>query len=387
MKILLLEYFCSRTKDKKQKENFYNEGIKILASAVSSFLKNSEIRVKGIIHSSFKNSFLAELNSISEFNIENDLKYKHYYNSHSKLNSKLDNLDLIINNRTFKNIKNYYDYLSEMDLSDCEAFLIIAPEKDNILAEITKIMEVKGLHNLGSSSQTVKKAANKWLLHKNLSDKFCNSNVIKTPQTKLLTTQKIKAFFSKNNYADRYRFFSKLIPAVIKENYSAGSELDIVRNENELKYLLRKNLAADSEKTYLIQKIVDGIPGSISAAADKDNALILSINKQFINKNNFQYQGGEINYPFENIKILKEVLVKIKEIYPGLNGYFGIDFIYNDGKYYILEINPRLTSSIIGISRLFNFSEYIISAEHDTFKKMKQALENNNKKRLKFFLE
>ena len=386
MKILLLEYFCSRAKDKKQKENFYNEGIKILASAVSSFLKNPEIRVKGIIHSSFRNHFLAELNSVSELNIKGDLNSEYDNNSNFELNSKLDNLDLIINNRTLENIKNYYEYLSNIDLSDCEAFLITAPEKDNILAEITKIMEEKGLRNLGSSSKTVKKAANKWLLHKNLSDNFSSTKEIKTPQSKLLTTQKMKNLLSKNNSADRNRFFSKFIPAVIKENYSAGSELEIVRNENELKYFLKNNLNTAAEKNYLIQKIIDGIPGSISAAADEDNVLILSINKQYINKNNFHYEGGEINYPFKNAEILEEVAAKIKVIYPGLNGYFGVDFVYHDGKFYILEINPRLTSSIIGICQLFNFSEYIISAEHNALKKMDQPIENNNW-RLKFLLE
>ncbi len=386
MKILLLEYFCSRAKDKKQKENFYNEGIKIFASAVSSFLKNPEIRVKGIIHSSFKNAFLAELNSISEFDTEGVLNSKYDHNSNSKLNSKLDNLDLIINNKTLKNIINYYGYLSEIDLSDCEGFLIIAPEKDNILAKITKIMENKGLINLGSSSKTIKKAANKWLLHKNLSDKFSNTKEIKTPQSKLLTTQIMKDLLSINNSDERNNFFSKFIPAVIKETYSAGSELDIVRNENELKYFLRNNFNTAAEKTYLIQKIIDGIPGSISAAADKDNALILSINKQYIDKNNFQYHGGEINYPFKNTEILQQLVAKIKVIYPGLNGYFGIDFIYSQGEYFLLEINPRLTSSIIGITELFNITEYIISANNNTLEKIEHPLENNYK-RLKFFLE
>ncbi|MFW6280965.1 MAG: ATP-grasp domain-containing protein, partial [Halanaerobium sp.] len=102
-------------------------------------------------------------------------------------------------------------------------------------------------------------------------------------------------------------------------------------------------------------------------------------NKQLINKENFSYQGGIINYQFKNTKKLKKVVEQIKERYPGLNGYFGIDFIYNNGKYDFLEINPRFTSSIIGIAELYNFFNLIIAEKRkNTDNKLKTPAEFNN---------
>jgi len=377
-----MEYFSSRKRNPDHKISFYSEGMQILTTLIKSLLniKTFDIKVKCLIHEDFIEDIqnnLNDYNSIRNFSLDKNNKDK-------KIKNK--RLTIEINKDIFENFSEYLNYLKRLNLNEEDYFLITAPETNNILAKITQIMEDKGLKNLGSSAQTVKKTANKWLFHKNISDKFSNPKKIKTPKSELLTPQKIRELLSENNSAERSRFYTKFIPAVIKETYSAGSELKIVQNKNDLQLFLKNNYNSSINKNYLIQKIIEGIPGSISAVADKDRALILSINKQYINKNDFQYHGGEINYPFNNIKLFKKLTKMIKEIYPGLNGYFGIDFIYSQGEYYLLEINPRLTSSIIGINELFNITEYIISANNNTLEKIEHPLENN-KQRLKFFLE
>ena len=40
---------------------------------------------------------------------------------------------------------------------------------------------------------------------------------------------------------------------------------------------------------------------------------------------------------------------KIKNILPGLRGFVGIDLLINDKEIFIIEINPRLTTSFIGV--------------------------------------
>lgn len=323
MKIFILEYFTSRAKDPEEKLSFYNEGIKMLKSVISSALNLASIEIKTLVHKDFYNKLLSDLD---------------IYNNTLNFNK----IDFIKKKSKPADKKSYFNYLENLELKDIDSFLVIAPESDNILADITEILEQKGISNLGSSSKTIKKAADKWLFYK----KF--SNNINVPESRLI--DKKLHFLTEN-----------IFPAVVKARYSAGSELKIVKNKNEFLNYFKKVLNYQMKKRdYIIQKIIPGTAGSISVVSQNKKVSILSINKQLINKEDFSYQGGIINYQFGNTKKLKYVLKKIKETHPNLNGYFGVDFIYNNGEYYFLEINPRFTSSIIGIAEQYNFFNLII---------------------------
>ena len=50
------------------------------------------------------------------------------------------------------------------------------------------------------------------------------------------------------------------------------------------------------------------------------------------------------------------LLNKIKSILPNLYGYVGIDVIITNRKMYIVEINPRLTTSYIGLNKTLDIS-------------------------------
>jgi hypothetical protein len=342
MKIFILEYFSSRAKDPEQKLSFYNEGLKMLESIIVSALNLVSYEIKTLVHKDFYNRLLSDLNRYD-----------------NKLN--LSNLNFLKINSDLGDKKAYLNYLENLELKNIDYFLVIAPESDNILADITEVFEQKKIKNLGSSSQTIKSAADKWLFYKNFS---VNINV---PESKLI---------DKNLHCLTQNIF----PAVVKAKYSAGSELKIVKNEKQFLNYFKKVLCYQMKKRdYIIQKIIPGTPGSISAVSKNNNVSILTINKQLINKRNFSYHGGIINYQFKNTRYLKSVVEQIKERYTGLNGYFGIDFIYNNGEYYFLEINPRFTSSIIGIAELYNFFNLIIPEKSkNKDNKLKIPAEFNN---------
>ena len=83
-------------------------------------------------------------------------------------------------------------------------------------------------------------------------------------------------------------------------------------------------------------------------------------NKQLINPDNFSYLGSTINYNFSEKNKLNQLAKLIKQKYPNLTGYFGIDFIYNEKGVYLLEINPRITSSYIGLAKISNPAKIIL---------------------------
>lgn len=321
----------------------------MLRSVISSALNISSIEIQTLIHKDFYDKLI------------NDLKK---YNNRLKFNK----LDFIKTNSKPADLKSYLNYLENLLLKDIDYFLLIAPESDNISEDITKILEQKEINNLGSSSKTIKKAADKWLFYKNFSD------TIKIPESRLIDE-------------NLHCLTENIFPAVIKARYSAGSELKIIKNENEFLNYFKKVLNYQIKKRdYIIQKIIPGTAGSISVISKNEKVNILSINKQIINNEDFSYQGGIINYQFKNTRKLKYVLKRIKKAYPGLNGYFGIDFIYNNGDYYFLEINPRFTSSIIGIAELYNFFNLILPENKNNLNNLitRKILKNEQ---LKFYID
>ena len=45
---------------------------------------------------------------------------------------------------------------------------------------------------------------------------------------------------------------------------------------------------------------------------------------------------------------------KIATAIPGLNGYVGVDVIIDNGHIYVVEINPRVTTSYIALREILN---------------------------------
>ncbi|MGM0498764.1 MAG: ATP-grasp domain-containing protein [Bacillota bacterium] len=307
MRIFILEYFLSKKKESNFKESFYREGKQILISLIKSFSKLKDLQ-------------------LSIFIDQDNLNL---------INNKFNNVDFIILNSNDQS--SYFEKLINLDINECDYFLIIAPETNNLLYQITKIIENKNINNLGCSSNCIKKAANKWLLYNN----FKNTSL-----------QLAESYLIGENVLN---FNEKFFPAVIKAKYSAGSELKIINSKKEFKNLNLKNY-----KGQIIQKIIKGIPGSLSLAANSKKLQILSLNKQLINPQNFSYLGSTINYKFPDQYKLEKLANLIKKEYPNLNGYFGIDFIYNEKGFFLLEINPRITSSFIGLSKISNPAKIIL---------------------------
>ncbi|MHA1895118.1 MAG: ATP-grasp domain-containing protein, partial [Candidatus Helarchaeota archaeon] len=69
----------------------------------------------------------------------------------------------------------------------------------------------------------------------------------------------------------------------------------------------------------------------------------------------------EVNHERELFEISKKIISEIK----GLNGYVGIDYVINENGIYFMEINPRITTSYIGIQNTLNqnMAKYLINLD------------------------
>jgi predicted ATP-grasp superfamily ATP-dependent carboligase len=104
----------------------------------------------------------------------------------------------------------------------------------------------------------------------------------------------------------------------------------------------------------LLQPYVAGRPMSASFLVDSSGrAWPIAVGEQHIAcaGGRFSYRGGRIP---ATIAVDETCLRATVESVAGLRGFVGVDFVWNDarGRATILEINPRPTTSIIGITRL-----------------------------------
>jgi predicted ATP-grasp superfamily ATP-dependent carboligase len=107
----------------------------------------------------------------------------------------------------------------------------------------------------------------------------------------------------------------------------------------------------------IVQTYVDGIPASVSFLTCGDHLLPLVPARQHISEDGrFGYLGGEIPLPEELATRAVDLARRAITGIPGLRGYIGVDLVLGadptGAKDYAIEINPRLTTSYIGLRAL-----------------------------------
>ncbi|GAI71357.1 unnamed protein product, partial [marine sediment metagenome] len=252
-------------------------------------------------------------------------------------------------------IKIYSDCIKES--SYC---FIIAPEFSNILYNLTKIAKDNKKIVLSVDLEGI------WLGTSKLKTyNFFLENKVNTPQTYAIPFKK------KFDLEFVLQKFNKLgCPVIIKPEDGVGSE-SIFYFENKaqiIHFFEDSNEKLDQSRNYILQEYIDGkdlsvsiINGVSSKKPDAMNQIILSINAQIIkfkdSVNDSIYLGGFT--PVVDYKVLKDRLEKILKSMDlsSFRGYFGIDFIEKaDNSIYFIEINPRLTTSYIGIRNILGYN-------------------------------
>ncbi len=202
--------------------------------------------------------------------------------------------------------KSFDECLKESDLA-----LIVAPENDFLLYNLTKKVEEAGVENFGSESRAVKITSDKYVLYERLKGK------VRMPRASL------------KELREAY---------LVKPRVSCGGE--------------GIKIGGEVPDGYFAQELVEGTPISGSFLASDDEVALLSVNLQIV-KDDFEYAGAVVPFDADReiVEEIEEVGAKVKDVIRGLKGYFGIDFVLGD-ELYLIEVNARLTTPSI----LFEFS-------------------------------
>jgi len=234
---------------------------------------------------------------------------------------------------------------------------IVAPEFSNILYDLTKIAKDYNKKILSVDLAGIQLGSSKLKTFE-----YFKNNAVNTPATFLISGDIRK----KKDYIVK-KINELESPIVIKPEDGVGAEsIFYCEKEYQISELYTQSeKKLDSNRSFILQEYIEGEPMSISLLGapiftDKQNLfpLVLSINYQDIiiknSRKESEYLGGYTPVK-ENNHIKNLFLNAFDGVDISLfNSYFGIDFIYNKGKLCFLEINPRLTTSYIGVRNIMD---------------------------------
>lgn len=227
-------------------------------------------------------------------------------------------------------------------LNQIDAALIIAPETDGTLARLSAVVEEARIPLLSCSSAAVAIASDKAVCY----DLF--------RQAKLPTPLTCQASFSTaSQVADQVGY-----PLVIKPIDGVGcAGVCLVREPAELAGALTLVHQSTSHDEIILQSFVAGVHASVSFLAAGERSVPLSLNGQAIEFGcPFVYRGGVV--PLSHPMAARALLVaqSALRLMPGLRGYVGVDLILTQDEALLIEINPRLTTSYIGLRQVIDLN-------------------------------
>ncbi len=239
-----------------------------------------------------------------------------------------------------------------------DATIVIAPETGGILQRLVELVEKTGKNSLNCTSQAISQVSDKTLLHGQL-----KKNGVSTPQTTIMNVTDPPEFIRRT--IDK----GFLYPVVFKpiDGTSCGG-VSLVCSHVEIEKALNKIKTQSSKDKFILQEYISGESASVSVLCNTKNAGAVSLNKQTVNLNapftDSCYLGGAvpIDHPLKQEAF--SAAEKTVKLFSGLRGYVGVDVILTQDKVYVLDLNPRLTTSYVGLTEVAerNLGQALIDA-------------------------
>ena len=147
-------------------------------------------------------------------------------------------------------------------------------------------------------------------------------------------------------------------PLVCKPRFGAGSQATfLVRDRDSLADCLLAARLEGWRGEMLVQPFLAGAAASVAFLCGPVRSVALVPAAQHISAGGrFHYQGGELPLPPPLATRAVRVAQSAIDAMPGLAGYVGVDIVLGkppDGSDdWVIEINPRLTTSYVGLRAL-----------------------------------
>ena len=217
--------------------------------------------------------------------------------------------------------------LWQAQIKRADAVFLIAPETGGMLHYLTQIAALEGALVLGCGLFSIEITSDKLLTY------------LALKQADILTLPT----YSFENWPKGSGSW------LAKPSDGAGCDDTVCYNDaiSLMQWLVQHN----KRLTHVIQPYKTGVPASISCVMYRGKAHLLSCNTQLIeiNYHTLSYNGGVINGMKLHWQAFEQIANHIASTFPDLAGYVGIDVIVQDDEIFVVEINPRLTTSYVGL--------------------------------------
>jgi predicted ATP-grasp superfamily ATP-dependent carboligase len=240
---------------------------------------------------------------------------------------------------------------------DNDAIYVLAPETGQTLQSFVELAEQTGKKSLNCRSHSIKEVADKTVLFEVL------QKLGVSPKTLILSVDdslsKIKESIKKE----------LVYPLVVKPADGVGCcGLSLINGEAQLAGAVAKICAESTGKNFIVQEFIRGEAASVSLLSTGKKVKALSLNRQNVYlvgpEAASSYEGGYV--PFEHWLKQEafEIAEKVIEAFSDLKGYVGVDFVFTEHKPFIVDINPRLTTSYVGLRKVtrINVAEALVNA-------------------------
>jgi predicted ATP-grasp superfamily ATP-dependent carboligase len=218
--------------------------------------------------------------------------------------------------------------------AEADATLVIAPETGGVLAQLSRsVLETAGRW-FGCSPSAIELCTDKKALAE-----LWRQNGVPTPET--VQTPEFPGF-----------------PVVLKPRDGAGSQATfLIRDGENWSTAWREARAEMPQGEFLVQRCIEGQPASSAFLMGPAGLTLplLPATQRLSDDGRFHYLGGRI--PLD--PSLAERAMRLGKLavgcIAGLQGYVGVDLILGaeESEDQAIEINPRLTTSYLGLRRLF----------------------------------
>lgn len=232
---------------------------------------------------------------------------------------------------------------------EVDAVYIVAPESGQTLQRLVRLVETSGGLSLNCQVDAIKEASNKMTTYEALERRR-----LRVPET---------AMVSLHEDSRHIRSIAKELgfPLVFKPLDEVGCcGLSVVKNESLIAAAVKKIARESLSERFIVQKLIRGISASVSVISTDAKALPITLNKQLVTLaspfERSSYNGGIV--PFDHVSE-KEALTTAQlavESIRGLRGYVGVDMVLTGKGPVVVEVNPRLTTSYVGLRKIANFN-------------------------------
>lgn len=243
-------------------------------------------------------------------------------------------------------------------LPKCDAAYVIAPESEGMLAELVEMTEDEcgSEKSLNQPPSAVRRTSDKFQVYETL-----RRSEVKVPRTLALNPT--------DPAGSKHLSATLGFPLVLKPTGATACEgLTVAFTEQDLRASKSTYSYSEDFSTVIAQEYVRGIPASVSILCSEKGARPLSLNRQVLlldrRPGHSMYLGGVVPLDHSGTREAFRAACRAVEVL-GLNrGYAGVDIILARDGPVIMDVNPRLTTSYVGLRKTasINVAEWMVKA-------------------------